>query len=84
MHDEVVDQPLRGISEDGDELVVHIGNGAAAPHLGHRILHVRSLRLQQTAEGADAALDIDSIDGTRTVVRFRSPMLPEMLDKAVE
>jgi hypothetical protein len=31
-----------------------------------------------------AALDIDSVDGTRTVVLFRSPMLPEMLDKAVE
>jgi hypothetical protein len=81
---EVVNQPLRGISEDGDEIYIHISDGSEHPHIGHRVEHVNAIQLQQTDEGADAAVDITSIDGTRTVIRFRSPALPEMLDPAVE
>ena len=78
--DAVRDQPFNGISSEGDELILHIG-----PHLNHRILHVDSVRLKETDEGgADAEIDIDAIDGIRTVVRFRSPMRADLLDLAVE
>jgi hypothetical protein len=77
-------QPLRGISEDGNEIFIHIGDGNRRPHVEHRVQHVKAIRLQQTDEGADAAVNITSIDGTRTSVRFRSPALPEMLDPAAE
>jgi hypothetical protein len=40
--------------------------------------------VQQSDEGADAAVDISSGDGTQTTLRFRSPALPEILDPAVE
>jgi hypothetical protein len=80
----IVEQPLRGISGDGQDVLIHIGAGHSLDHIGHRIAHVRSVRLRQTEEGADASLDFDADDGTRTVVRFRSPMLPELLDPAVE
>jgi hypothetical protein len=83
-HDEVVDQPFRGISEDGDEIFVHVGDGSEHPHLERRVERVDAIRVQQTDEGADAAVEIASIDGTRTMVRFRSPALPELLDPAVE
>ncbi|HEX9407070.1 MAG TPA: hypothetical protein VF975_07115 [Thermoanaerobaculia bacterium] len=43
---------------------------------------MRTIRQQQTDEGADAALD--ATDGTRTIIRFRSPMLAELLDPSVE
>lgn len=83
-HDAVVAQPLRGISEDGEDVLILIGARRRTDHLGHRVFNVRKIRLRQTVEGADAALDIDSADGTRTIVSFRSPMLPELLEPAVE
>jgi len=42
--DEVIDQPLRGISEDGDEIYIHIGDGSQHPHIGHRVQHVNARR----------------------------------------
>src|ERR1051325_293758 len=79
--DEVVDQPFRGISRDGDEIFVHIGGrpGKRA-HLERRMQRVDAVDVLQTEEGADAGLDIASMDGTRTAIRFRSPILPELLD----
>lgn len=78
-------EPFRGIScDDGSDVVVHIGDGAQQFHLGHRVSHVDEVTLEQTDEGADAAVRMTSHDGTRTVVRFRSPILPELLDRAVE
>ena len=82
--DAVRDQPFGGISSEGDEVIVHVGARIDRPRLNHRILHVDSIRLQQTEEGADAEIDIDAIDGIRTVVRFRSPMHADLLDSAVE
>ncbi len=83
-HDEVVNQSLRGINEDKDEVFVHTGNGPERPHLARRVSHVDTVLLQQTDEGADAEVDIASIDGSLTIVRFRSPALPELLDPGVE
>jgi Family of unknown function (DUF5335) len=82
--DAIVAQPLRGISGDGDDVLIHIGARRRSDHLGHRVSKVQEIRLRQTAEGADAALDIEAGDGSWTSVRFRSPMLPELLDRAVE
>ena len=82
--DEVVDQPFRGLSVDGADVVVSTGNGADAPHHGHRVLHVADVRIEQTDEGADAAIAMTSDDGTRTEVRFRSPIRADLLDPAVE
>jgi hypothetical protein len=83
-HDEIVNQSLRGISEDRDEIFIHTGNGRDRSHLARRVRNVNSIRLQQTDEGADSAVDIASIDGSHTIVRFRSPALPELLDPGVE
>ena len=82
--DEVVAQPLRGISTDGSDVIVQIGANGSGPHFAHRIVGVDSLRLQQTDEGADAGIDIAGADDARTIVRFHSPVLPELLDPAVE
>jgi len=81
---EIINQPLRGISEDRDEIFVHTGNGCDRPHLARRVRNTDTVLLQQTDEGADAALDIASADGSHTIVRFRSPALPELLDPGVE
>ncbi len=80
----VVAQPLRDISKDGNDVLIHIEARRRSDHLGHRVANVLAIRLRQTSEGKDAALDIEAADGTRTVVHFRSPMLPELLEPAVE
>ena len=82
--DEVVDQPLRGISEEGDEIFIHVGDGSNHPHLGHRVQHVEAIQVLQTDQGADAGVNIRSVDGTHTIIRFRAPALPEVLDPEVE
>jgi hypothetical protein len=82
--DEVLDQPFRGLSVDGADVIVNTGDGADRPHLGHRVPNVKSVRLEQTGEGADAAVAMTSDDGTRTDVRFRSPMRADLLDPLVE
>lgn len=81
---EVVNQPLRGISEDHGAIVVHIGDGEHHPHLGHRVAHAESIVVRETDEGADAAVEIRSSDGDVAIVRFRSPIITELLDPAVE
>lgn len=76
--DEVVDQPFRGVSADGADVIVSTGDH------GHRVPHVADVRIEQTDEGADAAIAMTSDDGTRTEVRFRSPIRADLLDPAVE
>jgi hypothetical protein len=82
--DQVVDEPFLGLSSDGDDVVVHVESRKKRVHHGLRIPHVESVRLQQTDEGADAAVQMQSPGGLRTTLRFRSPMLPELLEPDVE
>jgi hypothetical protein len=81
---EVVGQELRGLSTDGGDVIVSTGDGIRHAHHGHRVLQVRRVRLEQTDEGADAAIALTSDDGTRTEIVFRSPMRADLLDPAVE
>ena len=81
--DEVVNQPFLGLSVDRDGIIVSTGNGEGSPH-HDRVLHVADVRLEQTDEGGDAAIAITSDNGTRTEVRFRSPIRADLLDPAVE
>ena len=66
----------------GNEIVIMIG-AKSYDHITHSISRPTQVSLEQTDEGADAALAIKSGDGTTTLLRFRSPMLPEMVDAVV-
>jgi hypothetical protein len=66
----------------GNEIVIMIG-AKSDDHITHSISRPTQVSLEQTDEGADAALAIKSGDGTTTLLRFRSPMLPEMVDAVV-
>jgi hypothetical protein len=52
-------------------------------HLTHTIDSPTEVSLELTDEGATAALAIKSADGQTSLLRFRSPMLPEMVDGLV-
>jgi len=81
-HAEVRTQPLSGITADRSGIVVKVARGKA--HLDHPIADPSALRFTETGEGALSDVEIDGRDGTRTTVRFRSPLHADLLDPAVE
>jgi hypothetical protein len=81
---EVVDSPLMGITSDvPGQRTVHVHVGRGTEHVTHTINDVANVRLEQSDEGADAALQIESADGTTTLLQFRSVVLPESVDDIV-
>jgi uncharacterized protein DUF5335 len=75
---------LEGIVDEGDEVQGHeilIMFGARPDdHITHSIRNPTTVSLEQTDEGADAALAIKSADGVTALLQFRSAVLPEMVD----
>ena len=77
------DLRLQGVTAEltdaGDKIEIMLG---AKPddHITRSISAPAQVSLEQTDEGADVALAIISKEGTTTLLRFRSTMLPEMLD----
>jgi hypothetical protein len=49
-------------------------------HITHTITAPSQVSVEQTDEGADAALAIKAPDGTTTLLRFRAVRLPERID----
>jgi hypothetical protein len=67
------------LADGGDKIEIMIG---AQPddHITHTISAPAQVSLEQTDEGADVALAVKAADGTTTLLRFRSAVLPEMVD----
>ena len=80
---EVENRRLRGVSIDHADgrqrAYVEVGD-ASDESLTHIVDAPRRIRFKRTQTGAHEGLDIVSADGSTTLVRFRSAMLPEMLD----
>ena len=78
--------PLEGITIAGgdDSKGIAISAGRTLEHhLTHTILAPAHMWIQRTNQGAEAALEIESEDNSKTLVRFRSSVLPEMVDGVV-
>jgi hypothetical protein len=75
---------LGGISADlkgGDEDAISIMVGETPDdHVTHTITQPTRVRLEQTEEGATAALQIESGDRVTTLLRFSPATPPEMVD----
>lgn len=52
-------------------------------HVTHAVIEPIRVWLEQTSEGAAAALEIESADEVKTLLRFRSPMPADMVDGVV-
>ena len=75
--------PLLGISADRIDHDVAVAVSVAqsgAGHLTHVIHEVTRIYVEQTDDGADAALETESADGTKTIVRFWVAAVPETVD----
>lgn len=75
---------LEGITDerngtDGNTIIIMMG---AKPndHITHSITYPTGVSLEQTDEGADMALEIKGKDGATALLRFRSAVMPEMVD----
>ena len=75
---------LVGIVDEihGNRIVIMFGE-RPDDHMTHSIGHATEVSLEQTDGGADVALAIKSADGVMALLRFLSPMSPEMTDGLV-
>ena len=85
--EEAHELPLEGISiasggNGADAIAINLGK-TPEDHVTHTITKPEHVWLEQTSGGADAALEIDSDNQTKTLLRFRSAMPPEMVDGVV-
>src|SRR5204862_7927674 len=85
--EEAHDLPLEGVSvaseaDKSKSIAINMGK-TAEDHISHTITKPQRVWLERTDDGADAALEIESVDEARTLLRFRSPMLPEFVDGVV-
>jgi hypothetical protein len=79
--------PLKGIAltsvaGESEAIALNLGK-ATEDHVKHTVIEPTHVWLAQTPEGANAALEIEAADKTKTVLRFRSALLPEFVDGVV-
>lgn len=63
----------------GNQIVIMLGT-KPQDHISHTIDRPEQVFLEQTDEGADVALLVRAADGITALLRFRSAILPEMVD----
>ena len=81
--EQVHEQPLRGITSDRSGITLSFEKKGGL-RLDHCIAHPRAVRIAETEDGRIIALEIEDDVNTHTLVKFRSPMRPELLDPSVE
>jgi uncharacterized protein DUF5335 len=85
--EEARDLPLEGITvaskESAPETIAISLGKAAGDHVTHTITDPARIWLEQTSQGANAALGIESADAVKTLLRFRSALPSEMVDGVV-
>ena len=83
---ETVDLPLAGIAadlKDGESAISVLIGETSGQHVNHTINDATHLWIEETESGAHEALKIEDRNGDVTLIRFRSTVLPEMVDGVV-
>ena len=79
------ERPLKGIASDrgGNDPDIEILTGRGGDDsFTHIVTHPTQVQVEETEEGAEAAIEIKSKNEGTTLVRFRSAILPETVDGA--
>ena len=79
--------PLEGLSlaseaEKSASIAINMGKTPDV-HINHTITKPEHVWLEKTDDGADAALEIEWANDSKTLLRFRSPVPPEFVDGVV-
>ena len=86
-HREIRDKSLIGVSADlkgpGTDTISIITGDRSDDHVNHIINRPTRVALEQTEEGAHKGLRIEAENGETTLLRFRSPALPETVDGVI-
>ena len=79
---EATDMPLQGIVADPRGLGIAIQLGERPDDVEHAVRRPKRVWVELAGERdeAEAALEIESADGTRAILEFRGAVLPEMVD----
>ena len=85
--EEAHELPLEGISiasgsNEADAVAISLGK-SQEDHVTHTITKPEHVWLEQTSAGANAALEIESENQSKALLRFRSTLPPEMVDGVV-
>jgi hypothetical protein len=84
---EAHDLPLEGITatsnKTGSETIVISLGRSPEDHVTHTITEPTRIWLEQTSQGANAALEFESADEVKTLLSFRSTLPAEMVDGVV-
>lgn len=83
---EARDLPLEGavLSMDAaGPISLHLGT-APDRHIEHEVTRPRELWIETSGSGAERALEVVSDDGSRTILEFRAPALPEEVDGVIQ
>ena len=85
--EEAHELPFEGISiasegNGADAIAINLGK-TPEDHVTHTITKPEHVWLEQTSGGANAALEIESENQNKALLRFRSTLPPEMVDGVV-
>ena len=85
--EEAHELPLEGVSvaseaDKSESITISLGR-TPEDHISHTITKPEHVWLEKTDDGADAALEIESEDEPKILLRFRSPVPPEFVDGVV-
>lgn len=84
---EARDLPFAGITaelkEGGEDVITITTLEQPERHVTHTIVSPKKVWLEEAEDGAHEALNVEASDGTATLLRFRSAVLPEMVDGVV-
>jgi len=85
--EEAHELPLEGVSissgtNEAETIAISIGK-TPENHISHTVLKPTHVWIEQTQDGAEAALEIESEDDSKTLLRFRSSVPPELVDGVV-
>ena len=75
--------PLVGVTTergDRDSAITISAGSAATGHVTHVIPAPAHIHIERRDDGADVAMQIESADGTKAILRFRAVALPETVD----
>ena len=79
--------PLQAIAtnlKSGEDTISIILANARSEMLTHHQEHVQRVCLHQDPSGAHTSIELGAADGTKAILEFRSPVLPETVDGVME
>jgi hypothetical protein len=77
---EALELPLQGVVADTRGRAITIQLGKLPNDVEHAVRHAKRVWVELGDDDAEAAVEIESEDGTKAILEFRSAILPEMVD----